>query len=356
MKNRLARLHNFLRSQNLCGVIVSKPENRRYFSGFTGSAGMLLITETHNYLLTDFRYVEQAKNQAAQFEVIQCGNSFFTEIYKLANELKLGNIGFESDFITFDTYSSLQTTLKNQNLIAVRLDNLRMIKSRQELSLIRKAVEIADKAFTHILQVLKPGIREMDVALEIEYHMRKLGAEKNAFDIIAASGERGALPHGLASEKIIQAGELITLDFGAVYDGYHSDITRTVSIGRATERQRKIYEIVLEAQLEGIQAVRAGRTGKEIDAQARNLIVSAGYGEYFGHGLGHGVGLAIHEEPRLSPLSGNHLLEEGMIVTVEPGIYIPGWGGVRIEDTVVVTATGCQVLTASNKQLIEIDL
>lgn len=356
MKNRLARLRNFLRSENLSGVIVSKPENRRYFSGFTGSAGTLLIAENHNYLLTDFRYIEQAKKQADQFEVIQYGNHLFSEIYRLASELNLHNIGFESDFITFDVYNSLQKTLKSQKLFAVKIDDLRMIKSRQELSLISKAVDIADKAFTQILQVLKPGIREVDVAVELEYQMRKLGAEKSAFDIIAASGERGALPHGVASAKVIQAGELVTLDFGAVYDGYHSDITRTVSVGRASKRQRKIYDIVLEAQLEGVRAVRAGRTGKEVDAQSRNFIAGLGYGAYFGHGLGHGVGLAIHEEPRLSPLSGNILLEEGMVVTVEPGIYIPDWGGVRIEDTVVVTATGCQVLTASNKQLIEIDL
>lgn len=356
MKNRLMHLRKFLQSHDLSGMIISKPENRRYFSGFTGSSGMLLITDAHSYLLTDFRYTEQARSQAASFEVIQCGSNFSSEIYKLVSGSKLHAVGFESDFITFDVYNDFKTEFKNVNLIAVKLDKLRMIKSKRELSLISRAVEIADKAFTHILSILKPGICEQDVALELEYRMRKLGAEKSAFDIIAASGERGALPHGVASDRILKAGDFITLDFGAVYDGYHSDITRTVCIGRATEYQRKIYDIVLQTQLAGIRAVKPGRTGKDIDREARDIIVRAGYGDHFGHGLGHGVGLAIHEEPRLSPSSGGDRLEEGMVVTVEPGIYIPDWGGVRIEDTVVVTAAGCQVLTASNKQLIEIDL
>jgi len=339
----------------LSGIIINKPENRRYFSGFSGSAGMLLISDKASKLLTDFRYIEQATAQATQYDVIRYAVSFYEELTKVTHQLGLTTIGFESDFVTYDMYTKFSDNLPDLTLVPVEIDALRMVKDANEVASIQKAVEIADQAFSHIVSYIKPGISEQAVALELEYHMGKLGAEKPAFDTIVASGKRGALPHGRASQKIIERGDLVTMDFGAVYQGYHSDITRTLCMGTATAKQREVYQIVLAAQLAGVQATSPGKLGKDIDAVSRKIITKAGYGEYFGHGLGHSLGLAIHEEPRLSPTNTQTILMENMVITVEPGIYLPDWGGIRIEDTVLVTADGCKILTASSKQLIEIE-
>lgn len=353
MHSRLDRLHAMIQEQNLAGIFITKPENRRYFSGFTGSSGMLVITDSSNRLLTDFRYVEQAEAQAHEFEIIRHGSSLYETLSHLVQTLGSARIGFEADFVTYDTMKALQKALTVE-LVPVHLDSLRMVKDPSELKIIQKAVEIADEAFNHILQYIRPGVSESDISLELEYTMRKLGAEKNAFDIIVASGVRSSLPHGVASDKKIQPGDFITMDFGAVYQGYHSDITRTVVAGKASPKQREVYDIVMAAQHAGIKAVRKGLTGVQVDAIARKIIADAGYAEYFGHGLGHGVGLVIHEEPRLSP-SANIILANNMVVTVEPGIYLPDWGGVRIEDMVVVDDAGCKILTGSSKQFIELD-
>lgn len=354
-KDRLKRLRAFMVDYGLAAVIVNNPENRRYFSGFTGTAGMLLITRKKGFLITDFRYIEQARNQADCFEIVKHGNSIYETLAELAKDHQLEKIGFESDFTTYSTFQNFTKVIQENTLVPVMLDDLRAVKDDNEIKLIREAVKIADDAFSYILSILKPGIRERDIAIELEYKMRQLGAEKAAFDIIVASGIRGALPHGVASEKIIEPGDFVTMDFGAVYKGYHSDITRTVCVGKANSRQREIYDIVLKAQLAGLQAIRSGNSCKDADFAARTIIQNHKYGEYFGHGLGHGVGLVIHEEPRLSPSNVEGSLEEFMVVTVEPGIYIPEWGGVRIEDTVIVTAHNVEVLTKSSKQLIELD-
>lgn len=315
----------------------------------------MLVTASQTKLLTDFRYIEQAGKEAELYDVIQYGaQGAYPRVKTCAEIFSLHKIAFESNFATYATYRRMEKELSGMKLIPVELDALRSIKDATELACIKKAVEMADAAFLHILSFIKPGVSEQAIALELEYKMKSLGAEKTAFDTIVASGERGAMPHGMPSEKIIKEGELVTMDFGAVYKGYHSDITRTVSVGKANEKQREIYDIVLRAQLAGVAAVRAGLTGKTVDAAARNFITEAGYGEYFGHGLGHAVGLYIHEEPRLSPSNTTVKLEKNMVVTVEPGIYLPDWGGVRIEDTVVVGDAGCEVLTASSKQLIEL--
>lgn len=354
IKQRLAKLYEIMDTKQCDGIIVTKPENRHYFSGFTGSAGILLISRQSQTLLTDFRYIEQAKQQAPLFQIIQHGATVFETLAKICTDIGLLRIGFESDFVTWEIYQKLANNLSAIELIPVKLDPLRMIKDQSELALLTKAVEIADFAFNQTLKIIKPGITELDIALELEYQMRRLGAEKPAFDTIVASGVRGALPHGQASNKAIDVGDFITMDFGAVYQGYHSDMTRTVVVGKASEKQQEIYNIVLSAQIAGINAVAPGRKGKEIDAVSRKIIADAGYSEYFGHGLGHGVGLFIHEEPRLSPL-GEVVLAEGMVVSVEPGIYLPDWGGVRIEDLVVVSPAGSTILTTSSKNLIEID-
>lgn len=355
MHNRLLKLQAFMAEQNLSAVIINKPENRRYFSGFTGTAGSLLLTQDRSFLLTDFRYIEQALKQTSGFEVIKFSHNCYETMVNLLRKQGLVRIGFESDFVTYQSYRNMTKYIPAESLVPVTLDKLRLVKDFSELKLIQQAVKIADDAFTHILSVLKPGITERDVALELEYKMRKLGAEKPAFDTIVASGVRGALPHGVASDKKIENGDFVTLDFGAVYHGYHSDITRTVCIGKASSKQREIYNIVLEAQLVGLKLISAGRTCKDVDAASRDVIRKYNYGEYFGHGLGHGVGLVIHEEPRLSPTNTEGILEECTVVTVEPGIYIPEWGGVRIEDMVVVTAQNVEILTKSSKQLIELD-
>lgn len=353
IEQRLVRLFEMMDTGGFDGIIVTKPENRQYFSGFTGSAGLLLISRHSQKLLTDFRYIEQAKQQAPLYQVVRHGAALVDTLAENCQDMGILRVGFESDFVTWELYQKLVEGLTTIELKPVKLDALRMVKDQSELELITKAVEIADFAFNQALKIIKPGITELEIALELEYQMRRLGAEKPAFDTIVASGARGALPHGQASNKAIEAGDFITMDFGAVYQGYHSDMTRTVVAGAATDKQREIYNIVLSAQLAGVNAVKAGKTGKEIDAVSRQIIADAGYSEHFGHGLGHGVGLFIHEEPRLSPL-GEVVLAEGMVVSVEPGIYLPDWGGVRIEDLVVVSATGCTILTASSKDLIEI--
>ncbi|MPL84335.1 Aminopeptidase YpdF [bioreactor metagenome] len=341
--------------KNLSALIVNKPENRRYFSGFTGTAGMLLISREKSFLITDFRYIEQAAMQAAHYEIVKHDINPYETLISLIKDQCLDRVGFESDFTTVAIYQNFVQAIDEENLVPVTIDHLRVIKDFKELNLIKQAVRIADDAFSHILSFLKPGVSEQDIALELEYKMRQLGAEKVAFDIIVASGVRGALPHGVASPKKIASGDLVTMDFGAVYQGYHSDITRTVCVGKATRKQHEIYDVVLKAQLAGLQEIKSGNSCQSVDSAARIVIKKHNYGEYFGHGLGHGVGLFIHEEPRLSPSNQQGVLAENMVVTVEPGIYIPEWGGVRIEDTVVVTAHNVEILTKSSKQFIELD-
>jgi len=354
IQQRLTGLRQLMTSHSLDAIIVAKPENRRYFSGFTGSAGLLLIDKQKQLLFTDFRYIEQANKQSPEYQIVRHGTDMFAILADTVKKLGVTRIGFESDFITWDTYQKQAAHLTMVELQPVQLDTLREIKDQSELTLLQQAVEIADTAFNHVVTIIRPGITELEIALDLEYQMRKLGSEKPAFDTIVASGYRGALPHGQPSDKIIEAGDFITMDFGAVYQGYHSDMTRTVVAGKASDKQHEIYDIVQAAQLAGVKAVAAGKTGKEIDQVARQIISDAGYGEYFGHSLGHGVGLAIHEEPRLSPANDSKLAA-GMVVSVEPGIYLPEWGGVRIEDLVVVAAVGCTVLTASSKNLLEIE-
>lgn len=352
---RLELLRAFIAEQQVDGVLVSKAQNRRFFSGFTGSAGMLLITAHTAQLITDFRYLEQAAQQAHGFEIIRHQSSLYDTIGRLASDLGISKLGFETEYVSFAAYGLMGKALAATHLVPVKLDHLRAQKDQGELALIQKAADIADAAFAHVLDTIHIGMSELDLAFELETRMRKLGSEKPAFDTIVASGKRSALPHGVATDKLLESGDFVTLDFGAVYQGYHSDMTRTLIMGHPTEQQHQIYQLVLTAQQKGVQAVKAGELCREVDAVARDIITAAGYGSYFGHGLGHCVGLMIHEEPRLSPTNETERLAENMVVTVEPGIYLPDWGGVRIEDLVIVTASGCEVLTTSSKQLIEID-
>ena len=353
---KLTELRKRLHEKELDVLLVSGGDNRRYLSGFTGSAGTLAVTADAAILMTDFRYIEQATGQAPDFQVRRY-DDFLETLQEVLNEYDCHRVGFESDVVSYAQHAKWQENISGVEWIPASglVEALRMVKTEAELSKMEKAAAIADTAWAELLPKMKPGVTERDLALELEFLMRRKGADGLAFDIILAGGPNGALPHAVPGDRPLQDGDLVVMDFGARYGGYRSDMTRTVVIGKACQRTRALYNTVLEAQLAALTAVKPGKTGIEVDQVARDLITEAGYGDQFGHGLGHGVGLAIHEEPRLSP-KGDTVLQPGMAVTVEPGIYVPGFGGVRIEDLVVVTDTGCRVLTHSTKELLELNL
>lgn len=335
-------------------ILLSSAYNRRYISGFTGSSAYLYISPSRQILLTDFRYITQATAQCPDFQVVdyrKAGLIETLEEYLKADEVK--NCGFEGNQMTFAEYRLFVEKLPwiEWKTIGNAVEELRMIKTPEELALLRQASKIGDDAFTHMLNYIKPGMSEKQIALELEFTMRKLGAEGLSFDSIIASGVNGALPHARPSDKLIQTGELLTMDFGCIYQGYCSDMTRTVAIGEVSDKLKEIYEVVYRAHMESLAALRPGVAGKEIDAVARNIIAEAGYGDYFGHGLGHSVGLEVHEAPGLSARE-DRILEANMLETIEPGIYIEGLGGVRIEDLAVLTENGADSLVTSEKKLI----
>lgn len=353
---RLDRIRVVMQEQGLQALLITNGVNRQYMTGFTGSAGYVLITDAHAYLLTDFRYMTQAPRQAAGYEVVEHAPKAMETVRGLLNKLGLTKVGFEQFDMSYGTYLSTAEALQGIQLVATGglIEKLRMVKDEQELAVMKEAAELADRTFTHILPFLKPGAKELDIALEIEFFVRKNGAASTSFETIVASGERSALPHGKASDRILQTNEFVKLDYGAYYKSYCSDITRTVVLGKPTDKHKEIYNIVLEAQLTALDQIKPGMTGQQADAIARDVIKRHGYGDYFGHGLGHGLGMEIHEAPRLST-QGDVVLTPGMTVTVEPGIYLPGFGGVRIEDDIVITETGNQKLTHSSKDLIVLD-
>lgn len=356
MEQRLTRLRAALEKQGLDAMLVLRPENRRYLSGFTGSAGILLVTQDEQVFLTDFRYTQQAEEQCKHCRIVEYPNGANpnTYVFELLRAKSAKRLGFESDFVTYAQHQSFLQAFSEVELIpaAGLIEELRLYKEESELVILRQAAKIADDAFAHILTVLKPGLTEREVALELETFMRKAGADSSSFDIIVASGHRSALPHGRASDKVIEYGDFVKMDFGAYYQGYCSDLTRTVVLGQPSDKQREIYETVLEAQLHAVATIKAGMTGREADALARDIIAAKGYGDNFGHSLGHGLGMLVHEAPSLSQQRGDQVLEPGMVVTVEPGIYLPDFGGVRIEDDIVITDKGNEVLTRSTKQLL----
>jgi Xaa-Pro aminopeptidase len=357
MQARIERLRRKMADSGVHAFLVSHPVNRRYVTGFTGSSGVALITETDAVLITDFRYVTQVKEQAPHMTLVEhTPASIFETVAEECRKRGVKELAFEENHLTFAQHRALADSLGDISTKPVSrlVEELRMVKDAEELAIIREAARIADRAFEQIIKELRPGIRERDVSLRLEVLMREMGASSSSFDIIVASGKRSALPHGTASEKVLEKGDLVTLDFGACYRGYVSDLTRTVSLGEPDPKGREIYEIVLEAGRRTIDAIRPGMTGREADAVARDYIREKGYGDFFGHGTGHGIGLEVHEGPALS-VRGDLVLLPGMVVTVEPGIYLPDFGGVRIEDDVLVTETGVEVLTYSPKELIILD-
>ena len=333
-------------SSRLDGIFFSSLENIRYLCGFTGSDGALVLTQRESLFLTDSRYWTQAEEEVKDSRIIHYKKKM-EGIASLILDLKLNHIGFESTSLTFSTHQFLLERLGNaSHLIPLEeeLKNLRAEKDAQELTLIRRAIDISSNAFLSLPKILKEGVLEREVALEMEFFMKRNGADAIGFDIIIASGKRSALPHGRASTKGIEKGDFILIDFGSEFQGYHSDQTRTLVCGNPSLEQQKIYRIVKEAHDRAIEKIRPGIPIGEVDTAAREYIRNQGYGEYFGHGTGHGIGLVVHEDPVVNS-ENKGLLQEGMVFTIEPGIYIPNWGGVRIEDMVLVTPQGAEVLT-----------
>ena len=349
---RLAAARALFAQFGIDALVVQKPNNRRYLSGFSGSAGCLVVKPGSAALITDGRYMTQARRECDEtVAVILQGASLWRSAGEYLGEVK--RVGVEQDAVTYEQWGKLAAALPGITLVPVLLDGLRCVKDQREIRCIEEAVRIADQAFSLLQAELAPGMTELQAAARLEYFMRANGAEGLAFDTIAASGARSALPHGQPTKKVIHPGDLVTFDFGAVYGGYCSDITRTVVMGRVDCWQKNLYESVLDAQLAALAAVRPGIRASAVDAVAREKLRQRGHLAAFNHGLGHSLGLAIHEEPRFSPLC-ETVLAPGMVMTVEPGAYYPGLGGVRIEDTVVVTETGCRKLTQTDKQLLEI--
>ena len=349
---KLTKLRSMLRQEGIDGLLLTNSYNRTYMTGFTGTAGVVLLSAERALFITDFRYVEQAQKQAVGYEIVQHTGPITEEVAKRAKELGITKLGFEQDTLTYSEYRMYGDKAEAELVpVSGLVEKLRLIKTDAEIKILKEAAQIADAAFTHILSFIRPGVSELAVSNELEFFMRRQGAVSSSFDIIVASGHRSALPHGVASEKLIETGEFVTLDFGAYYKGYCSDITRTIAVGEPSQDLKDIYDVVLEAQLRGLDGIRAGVTGKEADALTRDYITEKGYGQYFGHSTGHGIGLEIHEGPGLS-IRSDTVLEPGMAVTVEPGIYIAGLGGVRIEDDVIVTKEGNEILTHSPKELI----
>lgn len=350
---RLASLRKALGELHLEAILITNPYNRRYMTGFTGTAGFALITGDKAYFLTDFRYIVQATDQAPDFQVVEHAVKPMQTVKELLDGLSIKKLGLEQNHLSYSLYRSYEADLGDIQAVPTSLvvEKLRMYKDAEEIAAMQAAADLADLSFTHILEYLKPGVSERDIAVEFEFFMRKNGAASSSFDTIVASGERSALPHGVASDRKLGMNEFVKMDYGALLKGYCSDITRTVSLGTPSDKLKEIYGIVLEAQLACVAGLKPGMTGKEGDALARDIIVKAGYGANFGHGVGHSLGLEIHENPRLSP-NCDIVFEPGMTVTVEPGIYLPGIGGVRIEDDLVFTETGVKVLTHSTKELL----
>ena len=335
-------------------LAISHLTNVRYLTGYSGSSGLVLVTPDEPIFFTDFRYKQQAAAQVGEVADVQIapqGAGLWKAAMKRVKKRGIARLGFEADHLSVSGFGEIQKLAgKNTQFIGTQsaVEKQRAIKSDDELETIRHAVRIADEVMGETLQTLRPGLTELEVAWAIEAGIRARGGAGTSFETIVASGVRSALPHGVASEKKIETGDMVTIDMGAIYQGYCSDMTRTVCVGKSTKKQREIYALVYRAQVAASEAIKAGAGCKAIDSVARDMISEAGHGDDFGHGLGHGVGIDIHESPRLAKM-GKGKLKTGMVVTSEPGVYIADWGGVRIEDMLVVTDEGAEVLTQTPK-------
>ena len=367
MNDRLARLRERMAEANLEGFLVGAPvedifhthaANRRYLSGFTGSTGWLLVSADHAFIAVDFRYVEQAESECPQFTVFRATGGVDKWFASIVGEAGLAGkrIGFEPADITVQAFQGIKKAAQampepdRPKVLAAPtlLTDMRAIKEPAEIEALQRAVDVGDAAFTTVAQRIEPGWTERRVALEIESEARRLGADGLSFPTIVAAGPHGAMPHAQPRDHAIEDGDGVVIDMGVIVGGYCSDLTRTIVVGKPSAKFREVYDIVLSAQRTAEEIVRSGMTGEEAHMLAHNVIAEAGYGENFGHGLGHGVGLLIHEAPRLARLSQDEL-KDGMVLTVEPGIYISGWGGVRIEDMAVLENGKARVMTTAPK-------
>ncbi|KLU61985.1 aminopeptidase YpdF [Peptococcaceae bacterium CEB3] len=337
---------------DLQAVILRSPENRYYFSNFRGTAGYLLITPEETFLYTDFRYLDQAKTQAPLYKIIHHRVNALEHICSDLAGLRVSRLGLEMDVTPAADYLEITGSMPSVEMLDISGDifALRMIKDAEEIRKISRGIEICDHAFSHILNFIHAGISEREIGLELEIFMRKEGAEGIKTNHVIASGERSALPHGQATDRRVKKGDFVTMDYGARVDGYYSDFTRTVIIGEPSPQRIEIYRVVQQAQMEALVAIGPGKVCSEMDEVGRSVIRKAGYGEFFGHSLGHSLGLSIHEKPGMRAGDPNRL-QPGMVMSVEPGIYLPGFGGVRIEDVIVVTEKGCVNFTHSTKEL-----
>ena len=351
------KMNKILDKLSLDAMLITDGYNMRYVSGFAGATGYLYVTRERNVILTDFRYTIQAELEAPDWEILEVGAG--REYAALINELlkadRIEKLGFEGESMLYTDYAQLKEALEVKELVSVgaEVTNLRQVKTAEELECSKKAEAIGDIAFSKILDVIKPGITELEIAAHLEFFLKTNGADNLSFDTIVASGVNSSMCHAVPTNKKIEMGDFVTMDFGCKYNGYCSDMTRTIVVGKASDEQKKIYNTVLEAQLKALDFIKAGQKGKDVDKVARDHIYAAGYEGCFGHGLGHSTGLFIHENPRYSMVE-ESTVEENVVMTVEPGIYIKDFGGVRIEDMVCVTKDGHINFTASEKKLIEL--
>lgn len=356
MKDRIKRLGEKIKGESLDLLLVTTPTNLRYLCGYTGSNGILLISEDKSIFITDFRYKEQVKKEVYDAEIKIAQRELFSTLTEIdwLKEKRI-KVGFESKNLSFKLYEKLKTLLPQVLWIPTEdlVESISVTKDEEEIKKIKEAADISAKVYQEILPLLKPGTKEQEISAELEYRIRRNGGTGSAFEPIVASGVRSAMPHARASSKRFQRGEFVTLDFGAFYEGYVCDITRTVVLGKATPRQKKIYDLVLKAQTKAIKNACSGMKGFELDKVARDVINNAGFKDYFGHGLGHGIGLLVHDSPGINTKS-QEVLKPGMVITIEPGVYLPGWGGVRIEDDILITRNGCKVLTNIDRELLEL--
>ena len=350
----LERLRGAMREKDVPAILVADATNVGWLTGFTGSFARVIVTEGETRFITDSRYAIQAAEEVPDLPVATFASPVKGEdfIVEQVREMGLSALTFEGETTTYSDFSDLQEKLSGVAFTAAPdlFGELRMVKRDEEIATIRKACAITDACFGHLTRLIGPGLTEYDVQLELEFYLRRAGAAL-AFEPIVVSGERSARPHGKASEKVLEVGDFVTMDFGARVDGYNADLTRTVVVGEATDRHREVYAQVLRAQLAAIDAIKPGVRAADVDALARRILDEKNMAQYFGHGLGHGLGRHVHDGGRMNATS-EDVLAEGQVWTVEPGVYLPGFGGVRIEDDVAVTETGVEVLTASPKALL----
>ncbi len=349
--DRIEKLRHGMVERHIDVALIFEPHNMYYMTGFTGGEGCAIITESKAYLTTDSRYTEQAQNESPGCEIVRVDNPA-NDLAGFIKGLHIKHVGFEEDFVSFKEYVNLKESLGEIELTPLNglIEEIRQVKDEDEIKKMAKAQALAEEALTYVKSMIRPGITERELALELEFYIKKKGSSGLSFDTIVASGLRSSLPHGGPTDKKIEKGEFVTIDFGIVWDHYCSDMTRTYVVGEISDKQREIYDVVLEAQLTALEGTKAGMTGAEVDKLGRDVIAKHGYGDYFGHGLGHGVGLQIHELP-MANRRGTQKLKENTILTCEPGIYIPDLGGVRIEDIFVIKNNGILNLTHIDKKL-----